>query len=103
MPALPGGVMAKLKPRGKIGTFNPTGMRPLEVFPQRYTFYSMHVRKVMDGQGIVHDTRLAAADRSYHRETCCSSTMWHRLEPIMIVEEDMVTTCLECAVARPDR
>lgn len=62
---------------------------------QRYTFYSPHVRQVIDNTGIVHETRTADG-RSYARETCCESDRWHLIEPVNTCGENVVTTCLSC-------
>ncbi len=88
--------MAKLKDR----TTNPRHTRVLETYPQHYTFYATDVFKVVDCEGLVHAVRAAAADRSYQRETCCTSTLWHCVEPIVTVEEDVAVTCLSCIGAR---
>lgn len=79
---------------------NPRHTRVLETYPQHYTFYASNVFKVVDCEGIVHAVREAAADRSYQRETCCTSTLWHRVEPINTVCADAAVTCLSCIGAR---
>jgi hypothetical protein len=88
--------MSKFKDRTK----NPRHTRVLETYPQHYTFYADNVHRVTDSEGLVHAVREAAADRSYRRETCCTSTLWHRVEPIMTVDEDMPVTCISCIGAR---
>lgn len=64
-------------------------------FPCPYTYYSTQVRKVKDSTGIVHETQLATS-APFARRTRCESTMWHLVEPLITVDEDTVTTCLEC-------
>lgn len=65
-----------------------------------YTYYSDQVRKVMDATGIVHETRKAGPSaQGYARCTRCESTQWHLVEPLNTVDENTVTTCLECVGA----
>lgn len=65
-----------------------------------YTYYSPQVRKVMDMTGVVHETCVAAPSaQGYARRTRCESTQWHLVEPLLTVDENIVTTCLECVGA----
>lgn len=67
--------------------------------PQPYTFLSSLVRQAVDSAGIVHDT---CESSGYHRRmTLCQSSIWHLVEPIMVVMAELhVTTCLQCIGAR---
>lgn len=71
--------------------------RPYSCHSQPYP--SNQVSKVMDATGVVHETCVDTLYRGYRRRTRCVSTRWYLVEPLNIVSDSVVTTCLECVGA----
>lgn len=63
-----------------------------------YTFTTPNICKVIDTQGIVHETHVVedGAERPYRRATCCARADWGAVEPLFKTDDDAVTTCLFC-------
>ncbi len=71
---------------------DPASLRRL---PDFYRFTSDKIRKVVDSEGVVHDTEWIR-DMTYRRRTLCDSQLWSLVEPVVPVSDDAVVTCITC-------